>query len=121
MLQIVLVVDDETDVAHTCARVLKKAGFECLLAYDSPEALALLDSGRPSLLLCDINLPTHDGFAVARHAHEKAPSTPIILMTGNDGIDLAKAAKVGAAHYLRKPFSNSELISAVRSLLAPGR
>jgi CheY-like chemotaxis protein len=115
--QTVLIGDDEPEVAHTCARVLKKAGFECLIAHDSPDALALLDSGQPSLVLCDINLPTRDGFDVARQAHEKAPETPIILMTGNQGIDLpTKAAEVGA----HPPRSSGYLIQAPRTSICRG-
>jgi DNA-binding response OmpR family regulator len=115
----VVIVEDETDVADTCVRVLKRAGFECLVAYDSPEALALVDSGLPEVVLCDINLPTHDGFEVARYVRRKRPDTPVILMTSYYRRDIAgRAVQVGAAHCLCKPFSNSELISTVESLLA---
>lgn len=114
----VLIVDDETEVADTCARVLKRSGFECLVAYDSPEALALFDSRQPALVLSDINLPTGDGFEIARYVSGKSPGTPVILMTTHHNSNgRGQAARAGAAHYLRKPFSNAELISTVRSLL----
>jgi DNA-binding response OmpR family regulator len=116
-----LIVDDETDVADTCARVLRKAGFDCLVTYDSPAALALFDSRQPALVLSDISLPTHDGFEIARYVRQKSAETPVILMTANHRADMAKkAAQMGASHYLRKPFSNSELIGAVKSLLPDG-
>jgi DNA-binding response OmpR family regulator len=114
----VLVVDDETEVADTCARVLKKSGFDCLVAYDSPTALALFDSRQPALVLSDINLPTGDGFQIARYVRHKSPRTPVILMTTHhDSRVSRRAAHAGATRYLRKPFSNAELTSAVRSLL----
>ncbi len=114
----VLIIDDETEVADTCARVLKRAGFDCLVAYDSPSALALFDSRQPALVLSDINLPTSDGFEIARYVRRKSPATPIILMTTHHNSNLpGQAARAGAARYLRKPFSNAELTSTIRSLL----
>ena len=114
----VLIVDDETDVADTCARVLKRSGFDCLVAYDSPEALALFDSRQPALVLSDINLPNGDGFEIARYVRGKSPGTPVILMTTHHNSNVrGHAARAGATHYLRKPFSNAELTSTIRSLL----
>jgi len=114
----VLIVDDETEVADTCARVLRRSGFDCLVAYDSPSAVALFDSRQPALVLSDINLRTGDGFEIARYVSRKSPGTPVILMTTHHHTKVSgQAARAGAARYLRKPFSNAELISTVRSLL----
>jgi DNA-binding response OmpR family regulator len=114
----VLVVDDEAEVADTCARVLTRAGFNCLVAYDSRAALALIDSRQPALVLSDINLPTSNGFEIARYVARKAPGTPVILMTTHHNSNLpGQAARAGAAHYLPKPFSNAELISSIKFLL----
>jgi DNA-binding response OmpR family regulator len=116
----VLIVDDDAEVAATCARVLTRAGFDCLVAYDSPAALALFDSRYPALVLSDINLPTGDGFEIMRYVHRKSPATPVILMTTHHNPSLPRqAARAGAASYLRKPFSNAELISNINSLLNP--
>jgi len=116
--RIILIVDDEAEVADTCARVLKRSGFDCLVAYDSPAALALFDSRQPALVLCDINLPTGDGFEIARYVRRKSPGTPVILMTTHHNSNLpGQAARAGAARYLRKPFSNAELTSTIKSLL----
>jgi len=115
---IILVVDDEPEVADTCARVLRRAGFDCLVAYDSPAALALFDSRQPALVLSDINLPTGDGFEIARYVRQKSPGTPVILMTTHHNSSVSgQAARDGAARYLRKPFSNAELTSTIKSLL----
>ncbi len=118
MSHVILIVDDETEVADTCARVLKRSGFDCLVAYDSPAALALFDSRQPALVLSDINLPTSDGFEIARYVRRKSPGTPVILMTTHHNSSVsAHAARAGATRYLRKPFSNAELTSTIRSLL----
>ncbi len=119
MPQTILIVDDEVDLADTWARLLTKAGFSCLVAYDSGEAFSLFDSGQPALVLSDIVLPTADGFEIARYVGRKSPGTPVILMTANHTLDMAEnARKAGAALYMRKPVSNSELISSVTSLVS---
>ena len=117
-----MVVDDDVDLAAACARVLKRVGFECLTAYDSPEALTLFDSHRPALVLSDINLPTSDGFEIARQVRRKSPETPVILMTTYHSANAAEeASRAGAGGYLRKPFANAEMVAMVKSLLGGKR
>jgi len=114
----VLVVDDEAEIAETCARVLKASRYNCLLAYDAPQALSLFDLQQPALVLSDITLAIGDGFEIARYVRGKSPGTPVVLMTGYHRADSAlKASQAGAAAYLRKPFSNAELLSTINSLL----
>jgi DNA-binding response OmpR family regulator len=122
MIGVILIVDDEIDLAVGCERVLKKAGFRCLVAHDGPTALSLFDSYQPALVLSDVNLGNGNGFEIARHVNKKSPATPVILMTALSAIGGPKdVASVGAPLYLRKPFSNSELISAITSLLGVDR
>jgi DNA-binding response OmpR family regulator len=117
----ILIVDDEAEVADTCARVLKASGFSCCVAYDGPHALSLFDSQQPALVLSDINLCIGDGFAIARYVRQRSPGTPVILMTGYHRADSPeKASRVGAAAYLLKPFSNAELVSTINSFLRRG-
>jgi DNA-binding NtrC family response regulator len=118
MPETILIVDDEIEMADTCARVLRGFGFKCLVAYDSAKALALIDSERPALVVSDVTLHTSDGFEIARYAHQKSPEIPVVLMTAYHTPDLARNAHAaGAAAYLRKPFPNAELVSTVKSLL----
>jgi DNA-binding NtrC family response regulator len=121
MPQTILIVDDESDLADTCARLLRGFGFTCLVAYDSAKALALFDLHRPSLVLSDISLPNSDGLEIARYVHQKSPEIPVVLMTAFHTPDMARDAHAaGAAAYIRKPFANAELVSTVKSLLDGG-
>ncbi len=114
----ILIVDDDAEVAETCARVLKAAGFRCAVVYDLTSALSLFDMLRPVLVLSDINLPLGDGYEIVRHVKRHLPATPVILMTGLDGAQTRdRAIEAGAAAYLRKPFSNAELVGKVKALL----
>ena len=118
MPEIILIVDDETEMADTCARVLRARGFNCLVAYDTSNAFALMDSEHPALVVSDITMPDGDGFEVARHAGKKSPKIPVILMTAYHTPEIARhAQQAGAVAYLRKPFPNAELIAAVKTLL----
>lgn len=118
MAETILIIDDETEMADTCARVLRGYGFTCLVAYDSAEAFALIDSELPALIVSDITLPISDGFEIARYARRKSPEIQVVLMTAYHTPDIARDAQAaGAAAYLRKPFPNTDLIAAVKSLL----
>lgn len=81
--------------------------------------MAAFDSSKPSLVLSDINLGVGDGFEVARHVRDNSQGTPVVLMTTHHSETASEqAAREGASAYLRKPFSNSELVAMVKSLLA---
>ena len=118
MAQTILVVDDETELADTYSRVLSESGFTCLIAYDGAAALSLFDSEHPALIFSDINLPSSSGFEIAEYVRQKSPDTPVILTTAYENPNTAEqVARAGAAGFLRKPFSNSDLISIVKSVI----
>ncbi|MBF6569564.1 MAG: response regulator [Candidatus Binataceae bacterium] len=115
----VLVVDDELDLVDTCARLIEGLGHVCLRAFDGPEAIELIDSEQPDLVVTDFNLPHGDGFGILRHANENSPGIPVIMMTGYHTADMAQAAsEAGVKAYLRKPFMTNDLMQAVRNALA---
>lgn len=114
----ILVVDDEADLADTCARLLRSMGYSCVVAYDVASAMGLFDSDHPSLIISDINLPVSDGFEMARYVRTRSPNTPVILMTAYHTPQSASDAQAaGASAYIRKPFTNKELVAMVQSLL----
>jgi DNA-binding response OmpR family regulator len=121
LIETILIVDDEIEVADTCARVLERAGYNCLVAYDCPAGLVLFDSRHPALVLSDINLPTRVGLEIARYVRHKSPGTPVVLMTTYHSSRIPEYVMLcGAARYLRKPFSNAELTAVIKSCLPPG-
>ncbi|MEK7387054.1 MAG: sigma-54 dependent transcriptional regulator [candidate division NC10 bacterium] len=110
----VLVVDDEPDMVENCARILKKAGYQCLTATDPRQALAQLDAERPDLLLTDLKMPGMDGMELLRRARELDPALPVILITAFATIESAvEAIKEGAFDYLPKNFTVEQLRLAV--------
>src|SRR5262247_3400707 len=110
----VLVVDDEPDMVENCARILKRAGYQCLTATDPQRGLALVEAERPDLLLTDLKMPGMDGIEVLRRAREMDPALPVIVITAFSTIESAVAAiKDGAFDYLPKNFSVDQLRVAV--------
>jgi DNA-binding NtrC family response regulator len=114
----VLIVDDEPDMVENCARILGRAGYDCLTATDPRRALGLLESDRPDLLLTDLKMPEVDGMALLRRAREVDPALPVIVVTAFATIESAVAAvKEGAFDYLPKNFSVDQLRVAVERAL----
>ncbi len=114
----VLIVDDEPDMVENCARILRRAGFRCLGTTDARQALGLVETERPDVLLTDLKMPGMDGIEVLRRARELDPTLPVIMITAFATIESAVAAiKEGAFDYLPKTFSVEQLTLTVERAL----
>ena len=113
----VLVVDDEPIVLQSCRRVIEAEGWEMISASSVAEALSILESIAPELLLVDVKMPVHDGMYLMRKVREKRPGIPIIVMSGYATSETIKEAEgLGAAIFLPKPFTPDELAGALGSV-----
>jgi DNA-binding response OmpR family regulator len=117
-----LIADDEPNILISLEYLMKREGFEVLLARDGEEALELLRRERPRLVLLDVMMPKKTGFEVcqALRADDTLRDTLVLMLTakGRD-TDIAKGLGLGADAYMTKPFSTKELVQKVRSMLAP--
>jgi DNA-binding response OmpR family regulator len=115
----VLIVDDEPDVRALVRSSLSLARQDLtpLEAADGDEALAMIHSERPDLVVLDLALPRRDGFAVLEQVRQKT-DLPIIVLTAR-GLeeDKIKGLRLGADDYLTKPFSPRELVARIESVL----
>ncbi len=103
---------------ETSRRILAPAGYECLGTMDPHEALRLVESERPDLMLTDLRMPEMDGMEILRRTREADPRMPVIMLTGYATVETAVAAvKAGAFDYLSKPFSIDQLRVAVERAL----
>jgi DNA-binding NtrC family response regulator len=113
----VLVVDDEPIVLKSCRLVLEAEGWEMISASSVAEALSILESITPELLLVDVKMPVHDGMYLMRKVREKRPGIPIIVMSGYATSETIKEAEgLGAAIFLPKPFTPDELADTLSSV-----
>ncbi len=115
MLLDVLIVDDSAAIRRILQRVLRQAEVplgEVYEAGDGLEALKTLDSKRVDLVLADINMPNMDGLQLLGQIKtaEKWKHVPVVMVTTEGGESkVMSAAKLGAAGYVRKPFSAEQL------------
>ncbi len=117
----VLIADDEPNIVISLEFLMKREGYVVLVARDGPQALQLIRSERPDLVLLDVMMPGKSGFEVCQavRADESLAATKIVLLTakGRD-TDLAQGLGLGADAYITKPFSTRELAERVKALLA---
>jgi pilus assembly protein CpaE len=118
----ILVVDADPTVQRALGHALSQAGYEVLASGDGPEALRIVRSDKPALVLIAASLPGVDGYTVvSRLRMEDGPSThtpAIVLLAEDETEGRSKALRAGADDYLIKPFHPAELMARMRSLLA---
>ncbi|MDQ0243030.1 DNA-binding response OmpR family regulator [Bacillus fengqiuensis] len=113
----ILIVDDETDMRQLVKLYLEKEGFRCMEAANGQEALDLLNTKSPQLILLDVMMPKMDGFTVAAHIRQKRQIPIIFLTARGDEWDRIHGLNLGADDYMMKPFSFGELIARVQAVL----
>ena len=112
-----LVVDDEPDLAATCERLQRRAGYTVVTVTSRRSALAALDAAPFALAVVDRHLPDGDGLDVLRVAREHA--IPVVIMTGYaSATSRTSSHSAGAAAYLAKPFSAQAFLAAVGTAVA---
>jgi DNA-binding response OmpR family regulator len=113
----ILVVDDSRPFRQSLVRFLAMEGFDVIEADDGLSALEEYQKARPDLVVMDINMPRLDGFETVRRLREFSVVPVLILSCRNAEMDRVLGLNSGADFYLAKPFSASELLVRVQSLL----
>jgi DNA-binding NtrC family response regulator len=114
----VLVVDDEAIVLKSCRLVLEAEGCEVLLAGSVAEALPVIATQAPRLLLVDVKMPVHDGMYLMRRLKETGVAIPVVVMSGYSTEETIRAAeRLGALAFIAKPFTPDELSETVGPVL----
>ncbi len=101
-----LVVDDEIEICDFLKSFFIEKGFDVDIACDGNDALKLLDTSRPQVVLLDIRMPGMNGIEVLKKIKEIDSNIKVIMVTGIDSSDVVEEAKeAGASDYIIKPFS----------------
>ncbi|MEU9737136.1 response regulator transcription factor [Streptomyces sp. NPDC048002] len=115
---LVLVVEDEHNIADLQRRYLSREGFGVHVESDGDAALAAARRMRPAAIVLDIALPGTDGMEVCRRLRAEGDWTPVLFVTARDEVtDRVLGLELGGDDYLTKPFSPQELVARVKSLL----
>jgi len=113
----ILVVDDDPTVSEVVSIYLQRAGYEVVTASDGQEALEILESQPPHLVVLDLMLPEVGGLEITRWLRARG-DIPIIMLTARGAeSDRILGLELGADDYVVKPFSPQELVSRVKALL----
>ena len=119
--QIVLVVDDEQSIADTLVAIFRRFGMTAYGCYSAEEALRLMESFEPDVLVCDVMLTGISGIELAIELTKRKFRTRILLFSGQSGTaDLLDQAKQQGYEFeiLAKPVPPQDMVDRVRELLS---
>ncbi|TSA29622.1 MAG: sigma-54-dependent Fis family transcriptional regulator [Bacteroidetes bacterium] len=114
----ILVVDDTQITLEVVQRNLETQGYRVFTANDVPEALRVLEGRTIDLVITDYKMPKVSGLELIKHIQENYKNTEVVMITGYASIEGAvNAIKAGAEEYISKPFTDEELLGAVKKAL----
>jgi two-component system, OmpR family, response regulator AdeR len=114
---LILVAEDEPEIAAILTSYLERDGFRTVTASDGEAALKHHQMLRPDLILLDVQMPRRDGFGVLAEVRRRG-RTPVIMATARaDDLDKLSALHVGADDYIVKPFNPMEVVARVKAVL----
>ena len=113
-----LIIDDERNILGLLDEILRREGFDVLLASSGADAFQheQCRGGEIAIALCDVNLQDSNGIAVAKVIRQRRPHIQILLMSGI-AADLSVNETAEFTHYIHKPFTPTELIRKIKEVL----
>ncbi len=117
----ILIVDDEPNIVMTLEYTFKKSNYEVFIARDGQEALDILKTNYPDVIILDIMMPMVDGFATLEQIRkdDNLQHTKVMFLSAkNKESDIEKGLALGADAYMTKPFSIKKVIEKVEELLS---
>lgn len=117
----VLVVDDDPYILMSLEFLMKKSGYEVLIARNGTEALNHINEQQPHLVLLDIMMPDVDGYQICTYVKNNPTlnATKIIFISAKTTDEaIEKGLSLGADKYITKPFSTKQIVAEVKALLS---
>lgn len=108
----ILVIDDERPVLMTLEALLTRKGYSVFLANTAASGRNLVEREKPDIVLLDLGLPDADGMELLGEIKESNPDMQVIILTGQDSLHNAiESIKLGAFHFISKPYAPEEVVS----------
>ncbi len=118
MAETICLIDDEPAILNTLSSILEDEGYQVLVAKSGLEALRIVRSEAPDLVILDIWMPEMDGLETLKRLRAQFPNILVVMMSGHGSIETAvKATKLGAYDYLEKPLDLEKVTILVRNAL----
>jgi len=117
---VIACVDDSPLICQTMEKIITNAGYEFVGINDAMRAMAILLSKKPDLIFLDLVMPSTNGYEICGQLRKLSlfKETPIIILTGNDGlIDRVRAKMVGSSDFMTKPVEGNKVLKAIASHL----
>ena len=112
----ILLVEDELLIRLFLSDELRDAGFQVIEAFNADEALVILGSLTPDVLISDVRMPgSLDGLGLLAIVKESLPALPVIIISSH--LEAQTALAAGATEFIQKPFESTLIIDAVQNLL----
>ena len=116
----VVLIEDERNIIEAISFILSRDGWDVKTHSNGHDAVDVVRTRRPDLVILDVMLPGKSGFEILQEIRDDADlgETPVLMLTarGQDK-DREMAERAGASRYMTKPFSNAEMLEAVRDLV----
>ncbi len=120
MAKTILIADDEPNIVISIEFLLKREGYDVIVAQNGAEALARVRSEKPDLVILDVMMPQRNGFEVCQDLRQDPEFADLRIMMltakGRDA-EISKGLALGADVYMTKPFSTRELVAKVKALM----
>ncbi|MGK7872477.1 MAG: response regulator [Xenococcaceae cyanobacterium] len=116
-------VDDSPMICESMENIVKAAGYQFVGVHDALRAIAVLLASKPDLIFLDLVMPNTNGYEICAQLRKISVfrNTPIIILTGNDGIiDRVRAKMIGSSDFLSKPVDAEVVLSTIRKHLKQG-
>ncbi len=113
----ILVAEDDTLVLKTLELYLKKGGYEVITSSDGLDAMVQFEAQQPDMIITDLMLPILSGLEVLGKVKQRRKDVPVIVLSamGQESV-IAEAMKLGADHYISKPFNIGQLSEQIRKI-----
>lgn len=119
-LKKILVVDDDPYILMSLEFLMKKNGYDVMVARNGTEALDIVEKQLPDIVLLDIMMPDVDGYEICKHikASKKLKNAKVVFMSAKTKeVDIKKGYDLGASLYITKPFSTREMMKQINELM----
>src|SRR5450432_3112416 len=114
----ILIIDDERPILMTLEALLGRHGFHAEVAANASSGMRLLQSKSPAVVLLDLQLPDADGLHMLEQIKADHPETQVIILTAHDSLNNAiESIKLGAYHFISKPYAPEELLSLIEKAI----